>query len=449
MKTQQLVFVAILLIAYQNCTNVNFDWRQANGEQARNSSGGGGDSYDGKPTPGDYYRVIPKFKCNGEFVAQATIKVTAQDALLHTINADCSSTDQTVDFTQIDYKSFNTQALGFKDGVYTKLESHPATATPAQVIEALCSTELESPSSGETVVIFSPYDGSANTIATIFKPNTTPLTVNVKRAMAVGTAAYLGEDLTLSINVNTKTGDQFTGLFDLAGKTENVFCRLAGSVDPLAPINAPALAFSLNGVRGRSDVVADAYLTDAGAPQVEVQNVPSAALYRATVSDASSGTVVCAEASAHVPLVTMSCSLSGIHNYTIRGMITTIYGQTFPGGNSPFAFYSPQVSTTAVVVAPAAPRAGQSVQFSATLTSSLNLSGAHVHFQVYDVNWQIINEQYTSNENFTSGAARTLTSNYTFPSMPGVYWLQVGIFDSSWAQNLGGTMTNLMMIVSP
>ena len=107
------------------------------------------------------------------------------------------------------------------------------------------------------------------------------------------------------------------------------------------------------------------------------------------------------------------------------------------------------VSAASVSHAPNPVAAGQIIQFSARLTSDQNIASAHVHFIVYDANWNLLNETFTSNDNFTPFVTRTFTSNYQVPNIAGTYWMQVHVFNTAWTANLMSSPANYQFQVVP
>lgn len=128
-----LVILALsgLMPFFQNCTAGSGQSVKFEGDP--HFSSGNGTPYEGKPDPGEYYRVVPGFTCgtNNKPALAGKLTVTTRDIHSQQTNPDCSQTERTLQFSDVEASALNRNNLGFKDGIYEKAKSAPAPTAPA------------------------------------------------------------------------------------------------------------------------------------------------------------------------------------------------------------------------------------------------------------------------------------------------------------------------------
>lgn len=148
-----LVFLltSFLVLPFQNCASGIFSTVKFSRQKTTRAglSSGNGDSYDGKPQPGDYIRRVPEYKCGSD---AGTLTVTSTEARLELKQeTDCTTVTTDLVFNDLNFSPYNNDFLGYKDGLYERIYQNPA---PYQTVapEALCRWQ-NGPMEGLDVVI--------------------------------------------------------------------------------------------------------------------------------------------------------------------------------------------------------------------------------------------------------------------------------------------------------
>jgi hypothetical protein len=94
---------------------------------------------------------------------------------------------------------------------------------------------------------------------------------------------------------------------------------------------------------------------------------------------------------------------------------------------------SAPVFTSRLTASPSSVPAGQSVTFSASLTSS-SATNAIVDIEVYAPNGDKVFQQYADNQSFTAGTERAFQWTWAVPATAakGTYWVKIGVFSPGW-----------------
>lgn len=162
MKSNFFKFTSLLvliLIQYQNCgeaSNVSF-LNSAKTSLITGMVQGGADSFDGKPSLGDYIRTFPDFRCaqSGAVSAQALLNInTTQGTILRD---NCASMNFPITFSdpEIQFSFFNPDYLAYGGAIFEKVE----TTAPQHITESLC--QFQNDNLGIDVVVKSNLEGSA------------------------------------------------------------------------------------------------------------------------------------------------------------------------------------------------------------------------------------------------------------------------------------------------
>lgn len=130
------LIVLLLVTGYQNCSDnkVNFSSKQKTITNI-STQRGNGDSFDGKPDPGDYIRTFPETACTtAHALTQSILTVDKTEANLTTDN--CKSTDFPISFTNpsLSSKKYNLDFLTYHSGIFEK----STLVVPNEFNEAFC-----------------------------------------------------------------------------------------------------------------------------------------------------------------------------------------------------------------------------------------------------------------------------------------------------------------------
>ncbi len=277
-KMRHVTVFAALVIAsiLQGCSAGSSKLNQSESVLAvRNnssSSGGNGEYYGGKPTPGLYVRALPDLKCGGKADNLGEIRITDTKAEAKLVNPqDCSVTQQTLSLTAFEFASYDTGRVGHIEGIYTKVakaigssgssgsgssgssngssgsssggSSNGASPT---VEEMWCRKEGSTQRTGFDVVIKADYKNrrfqafvvSAKVDAKGQVVRETYSALNVRRDVELNEKVrYRADDFELDIR--TKTFNPTLGTmngefkYDLNGQSADMYllCRLGGELD--------------------------------------------------------------------------------------------------------------------------------------------------------------------------------------------------------------------------
>lgn len=156
----RLMILILILIQYQNCgesPNVSF----LNSDKASLTTGmaqGGADSFDGKPSLGDYIRTFPDFRCiDGNTVsAQALLNINNTQGTI--LRDNCASMNFPIAFSdpEIHFSFFNPDFLAYAGAIFEKVEEASA---PKHITESLC--QFQNSSFGMDVVVKNNLESTA------------------------------------------------------------------------------------------------------------------------------------------------------------------------------------------------------------------------------------------------------------------------------------------------
>lgn len=113
--------LAVNLI-YQNCSNesdVNFNSFKKSSISSVTNHQGNGDSFDGKPQPGDYIRTFPNTNCvNNNVLVQSVLTADANAATIDVDN--CEPTDFPIDYNNpaLSVKKYNPDFIAYQSGIF-------------------------------------------------------------------------------------------------------------------------------------------------------------------------------------------------------------------------------------------------------------------------------------------------------------------------------------------
>jgi hypothetical protein len=245
-----------LLVAFQNCSRVNFSSLDSVGATFRSNNGTG---YSGKPSA-DYYRFHPEFTCENKTSAVSELHVVVTSAVfIENRRLQCGAVQQTLDVSKLDSSVYQHDIVGFNEGIFESETSTPE-SIPANLVEVWCQTPKGLPDAPkiETITHFNRQTLAAET--DLYYPGTNaPVkrTFAVSRIAAAQKVTVRGErDFVLEV-FRDQPAAEF-GLFralmtvqlDGSPTTMTTACRLGGSLDPqIWPakeiVDAPVTLFKL------------------------------------------------------------------------------------------------------------------------------------------------------------------------------------------------------------
>ncbi len=258
-----------MIVLFQNCS-----WMQkpvsfgtdSNASTLRQS--GNGDSYEGKPEPGLYFRSIPLSACQGSRAKDYSGKITVDDSkitLEQQSEADCEMKTSEIAFAEVEAGPRSLGLLAHKQGVFEKRNSPPRQQDlDNNFVEAWCRTAFDDQSTQRTDITISTNPVSRKTRARIIigeKKNgrwalTEDERADISREVGGQNVAYGHGDLSLSMSTQRDGLKPLNGHFtgNIGGQVVDVpvICESAGLMDiktspapPVCPadfVPVPALA---------------------------------------------------------------------------------------------------------------------------------------------------------------------------------------------------------------
>ncbi len=254
-----IITLSLAMIVYQGCligAQNPLYFKSLGPLSSSGSSGftenGNGHGYDGKPDPGDYYRVVPEFECNGQKQKQAVVgKITVQrEKFLGEIidPSDCKLKSGELSSSQIAYSPYNKGLLGFKDGVYVKSSSLEILKAAGWKPEALCRNSNASVEGVDALIEWNSETkamrarlvvGEQNSL-TLVRHEYGPSAVQKIISPAQMKVRYYSDDLDLSIDLSRQRAvpqgtfsAHLTARVDNQPMTQTMDCRMATQMDTL------------------------------------------------------------------------------------------------------------------------------------------------------------------------------------------------------------------------
>lgn len=150
------------MLPFQNCTPSLVDGQSTEGPtnsapRFDNTSGGNGEPYGGKLTPGNYVRALIDFKC-GPRKNLGEINVSAQGTITGSFTDPTSCVSIPLDqltSADLEHALYEPNRVGLDEGIYTKVSN--SNLSRGLVDEAWCRTPGSSPNMGYDVVIKADY----------------------------------------------------------------------------------------------------------------------------------------------------------------------------------------------------------------------------------------------------------------------------------------------------
>lgn len=243
-----LLFLTACLTTTQNCSNVGFHNSQSSNESSTQKSG---DSYDGKPEPGDYYRVVPDYKCANTPEIPEIVSVSPGRMTLSSLDANCARQTRNLSVSEIKGANYNRAFIAVGSGAFEKMKSRPdVTDHELKSLELWCHHAEEpfgvdvavrirpSSNTGDALLFYTEADASG-----VYQPKTESRAL-VTRRLEASKLTYSSSDFKLDVDLSNLNAGTYSAILNttLGGKSlsSDVLCRSAGRFDSLAPV--PALS---------------------------------------------------------------------------------------------------------------------------------------------------------------------------------------------------------------
>ncbi len=138
-----ILILLIVAFEYQNCMGGGDSVRFSNVRGSLNSQMGG-ESYDGKPSPGKYCRVYDELACRPQVTGlQSLLNVDAKGLHLEQDNCATTSTNFLLDDAAVKYSPLLGEYIGVSRGIFKKCEvgANELPITPEEMPDAYCVSE--------------------------------------------------------------------------------------------------------------------------------------------------------------------------------------------------------------------------------------------------------------------------------------------------------------------
>ncbi|MBX3020574.1 MAG: hypothetical protein KF799_02760 [Bdellovibrionales bacterium] len=223
-STRKAILVGLLtclLPFFQNCSQKGSQSVRFDPTDPKNTSGNG-QPYDGKPDPGDYYRVIPGYTCQGNPSLAGKISVTDSAVESTTVNPDCTETQKTLTFSDVEGSAINPANLSYRDGIYEAASVAPAPTATAP--ETYCRSVITGTKAFEILV----HKSNSGTLSASLKNGTTiNETLAPSGAVSGNNYVYQAGAVRLELSLRTQGASpgQVRGYLTHASESGEVTCR--------------------------------------------------------------------------------------------------------------------------------------------------------------------------------------------------------------------------------
>lgn len=216
------------------------------------STSGNGEPYEGKPEPGEYYRAIPGYLCQGKSVIYSQMTVTDTEIAKQSVNPkDCTVDQQTLQISEVEAAAANPAMLGHLEGIYQKLATPPDPAKLDLVNESWC--RLRRPTAKDISVVITNSLATGQSSASMHSASldsagaltmTPEVKLNVSRNLKNSNLDYQGDAFALHVDLQVPDATQvgkFAGTLKVNDTTYDMDCRTGAIMDQKA-ISLPRLA---------------------------------------------------------------------------------------------------------------------------------------------------------------------------------------------------------------
>ncbi len=128
-----------LTVFFQNCSNpIAVRSRPPPSYSLSSEPTENGDGYMGKPSPGEYFRTHPDFRCGPTEVGQLQAVLSVTDSQSNLMQDNCVDTSYPIDFSdpRLDFVPFNPDFIAFSGSIFEK--RHVSAVPIVSTTEVLC-----------------------------------------------------------------------------------------------------------------------------------------------------------------------------------------------------------------------------------------------------------------------------------------------------------------------
>lgn len=239
---QSLIICSIFLVpaAFNGCgASTKIRFQSSNHGSSSVNYSGNGDSYDGKPAVGDYYRIVPAYGCaSTQYSVAQKIRVgqDGQITLTTTDKNDCTQSQRTVQAQELSGSNTNRTYLSLDRSIFEKLSKPPDLNDRNLLVpEAWCFGPL--PNSNDlihSVVKVNAETGLA--VAENFTSTSSVTTPGLKRGLNGDVVSYLSSDYSLTLPLGLNTPARLALSHEGKSILLEPICRKGGRLDILAPV---------------------------------------------------------------------------------------------------------------------------------------------------------------------------------------------------------------------
>lgn len=133
-KSFVIIFLSILILSFQNCSEVPLRFISFSSDSAETTSDNNGQGYNGKV----YYRYTPEFTCQQTEAPSASLEIVGS-AVTVTENSQllCNGNKKTLSTSDIDNSIYQNDVVGYLEGIYEGAAQYPQ-KIPANLVEVWC-----------------------------------------------------------------------------------------------------------------------------------------------------------------------------------------------------------------------------------------------------------------------------------------------------------------------
>jgi hypothetical protein len=231
-----LAIMASLVLLFQNCSQssqqVGFGTHMSSIEAP-----GNGEPYTGKP--GDFYRQVPGYTCNGQSKIFQRLKIGVNSATLYSVNpTNCSDVSESLNLNELSGRGYNPDFVAHNGAAFERHETAPSD-TDARLPEMWCRTADLRVNSMDAVIHEELSTGALS--AKIYSPSGDLSDEGISKIKG-STIVYQSAKVGLSVDSKSLSGS-LTVIRDGATVSANVTCVGAGwmdkdvSVEPTFAVN--------------------------------------------------------------------------------------------------------------------------------------------------------------------------------------------------------------------
>lgn len=230
-----LLFMAVTVsaLSFQNCSNLENKTRFSDHKSAQTNAVDGGDSYDGKPDPGDYYRLIPDYKCKDQPAVRDIVYVRPGSIRISTIDpSTCARNESPVISASLKGSHRVPDILSVRDGVFEKRPAAPdLTDRTLRIVENWCSSVGMTGPHVDVVVRLSSETGAGE--ATVATDTGSQVLTGLNRTLSGTQVQYSAAGFSLNVTSGLGQVDVTTNGQRIQTQLK---CMASGRLDPVAPV---------------------------------------------------------------------------------------------------------------------------------------------------------------------------------------------------------------------